>query len=141
MADGFPGRVTGDAAGKWPTPSVKRITRVEDLRAFDDTEILDAFLAEAAWFWFDASTSEMKLEAGLHRLIALCLAEEVRRRGLAEPDPDQVYARARRAFPPDDLRPRRESDYRSFQNTSDLKYWTPSWRRPPGSGSTPARRR
>jgi hypothetical protein len=88
-------------------PVLKRTERVENLKPFADGELLDGYLAEAAWFWFDASTAEMKLAAGLHRLVALLLGDELRRRGLELPEPAAVYDQARRTFPPDDLRPRR----------------------------------
>jgi hypothetical protein len=86
---------------------------VDDLSAFGDGDLLDGYLAEAAWFWFNASTAEKRLETKLHRLVAHCLAEEVRRRGLPEPGPDAIYAHARRTFPPDDLHARYQSDHPS----------------------------
>ena len=80
---------------------------MEDLKPFADSELVGGYTAEATWCWFDASTAEMKLAAGLHRLAAMLLGEELRRRGLEKPDPGAVYDQARRMFPPDDLRPRR----------------------------------
>jgi hypothetical protein len=77
---------------------------VEDLKRFSDGELLEGYTTEAAWFWFDASTAEMKLKAGLHQLVALFLRVEIRERGLKGPDPEAIYAHARRTFPPDDLR-------------------------------------
>ena len=29
---------------------------MHDLKLFDDGELLDGYVIEAAWFWFDAST-------------------------------------------------------------------------------------
>jgi hypothetical protein len=71
---------------------------------FADAELLNGYVAEAAWFWFDASTHEKSLEAGLHRVAAQCILSEIRRRGLPEPGAELTHARARRTFPPDDLR-------------------------------------
>jgi hypothetical protein len=76
---------------------------VNDLKQFPDAELLSGYVAEAAWFWFDASTHEKSLEAGLHRIAAHCILREIRQRGLEEPDSDVAYARARQTFPPDDL--------------------------------------
>ena len=77
---------------------------MHDLKFFNDEELLTGYVIEAAWFWFDASTTEMSLEAGLHRVAAHCLRTELRQRGVIEPGGSHVYAHARRAFPPDDLR-------------------------------------
>jgi hypothetical protein len=79
---------------------------VNDLQPFADAELLSGYIAEAAWFWFDASTHEKSLEAGLHRVAARCILHEIRKRGLPEPAGELAYARARRMFPPDDLRRR-----------------------------------
>ena len=46
----------------------------------------------------------MSLAAGFHKLAAHCIRSELRHRGLPEPHRRDVYAHARRAFPPDDLR-------------------------------------
>jgi hypothetical protein len=78
---------------------------VRELQQFNDCQLIDEYVREATWFWFDASTVAMSLHANLHRLIARCLLEEIRQRGLDEPDRFLVYERARRAFPPDDLKP------------------------------------
>lgn len=78
--------------------------RVDDLQPFDDEELLDGYVAEAAWFWFDPSTHEKSLEVGLHQVIALCLRDELHARGLMEPDDVAVFARAKAIFPADDLR-------------------------------------
>jgi len=77
---------------------------VNDLRQFPDSELIRGYMDEAAWFWFDASTHEKSLEAGLHRVAAHCILQEIRQRGLEEPGSDLTYARARRLFPLDDLR-------------------------------------
>ena len=77
---------------------------MNDLKCFPDVELLNGYVAEAAWFWFAASTHEMSLEAGLHRIAAHCILHEIRARGLEEPSNDLAYARARRVFPLDDLR-------------------------------------
>ena len=74
-----------------------------DLKVFDDVQLLQSYVAEAAWFWFDPSTHEKSLEVGLHRVAAHYLLKEVRRRGLDEPAADDVYRHARRTFPLDDL--------------------------------------
>jgi hypothetical protein len=79
---------------------------VRELQHFNDCELIDGYVSEAAWFWFDASTVAGSFQANLHRLIARCLLEEIRQRGLDEPDEERVHERARRAFPPDDLRRR-----------------------------------
>ena len=89
-----------------------------ELKAFTDCELWKGYVAQAAWFWFDASTEEKKLEAGLHRLVARCVLEEIRARGLEEPDPARVYAHARRTFPPDDLHPRGEPGFRYLLDPS-----------------------
>jgi hypothetical protein len=106
LATGFPGGSVPTRRGT-STPWAKGTERVEDLKIYTDGELLEGYKAEAAWFWFDASTAEKKLEAGLHRLVALFLRAEVRERGLEVPSAEELYARARRKFPPDDLRPRR----------------------------------
>jgi hypothetical protein len=77
---------------------------VNDLKHFPDAELLNGYVAEAAWFWFAASTHEKSLEVGLHRVAAHCILHEIRQRGLPEPSSDLAYARARKVFPPDDLR-------------------------------------
>jgi hypothetical protein len=77
---------------------------MRELKTYDDCVLLEGYVAEAAWFWFDASTHEKRLEAGLHRIMARCILLEIRKRGLEEPDNDFVYQHARRTFPLDDLR-------------------------------------
>jgi hypothetical protein len=89
-----------------------------ELKAFTDCELWKGYVAQAAWFWFDASTKEKKLEVGLHRLLARCIYDELRARGLEEPDPALIYAHARRVFPPDDLHSRYEHDYYSLLDIS-----------------------
>jgi hypothetical protein len=79
---------------------------VREFTAFDECELVHGYVSEAAWFWFDASTVEMSLRANLHRLMARCILQEIRRRGLPEPDEGLVYERARKTFPPDDLKRR-----------------------------------
>ncbi len=79
---------------------------MHEFTAFDECELVHGYVSEAAWFWFDASTVEMSFRANLHRLIARCILQEIRRRGLEEPDEDAVYRRARQTFPPDDLKRR-----------------------------------
>jgi hypothetical protein len=79
---------------------------VREFTAFDECELVHGYLGEAAWFWFDASTVEMSFRANLHRLLARCILQEIRRRGVPEPDEDLVYERARNTFPPDDLKGR-----------------------------------
>jgi hypothetical protein len=79
---------------------------VREFTAFDECELVHGYVSEAAWFWFDASTVEMSFRANLHRLMARCILQEIRRRGLHEPDEDLVYARALETFPPDDLKRR-----------------------------------
>ncbi len=96
---------------------------MKELRRFSDGELLHGYLVEAAWFWFAASTEEKKLEAGLHRLMARCIYEELHRRGLDEPEADWVYGQARKAFPPDDLRPRNERGYRPLLGPSPNPGW------------------
>jgi hypothetical protein len=77
---------------------------VDEFMHFESQELLDGYLGEAAWFWFDASTHEKSFEAGLHQVIALCLEKELHSRGLDTPSDAVVFARARTLFPPDDLR-------------------------------------
>src|SRR5436305_1930145 len=72
--------------------------RVNDLKRFPDAELIDGYVDEAAWFWFDASTHEKSLEAGLHRIAAHCILNEIRQRGLEEPSSELAYARARMLF-------------------------------------------
>jgi len=91
---------------------------MNELKSFPDWDLLKGYIAQAAWFWFDASTEEKKLEVGLHRLVARCIYDELRERGLEEPDSDLVYAHARRIFPPDDLYARNERDFRYLLDTS-----------------------
>ena len=79
---------------------------VRELEQFNDCDLVQGYVSEAAWFWFDASTVEMSFRANLHRLLARCILQEIRRRGLPEPDEDLVYERARKTFPPDDLKRR-----------------------------------
>jgi hypothetical protein len=79
---------------------------VRELQQFNDCDLIEGYLAEAVWFWFDASTVPMSLHANLHRLLARCLLEEIRQRGLDAPDEGFVYQQARRKFPPDDLKRR-----------------------------------
>jgi hypothetical protein len=83
---------------------------VDEFKPFDDRALLEGYVAEATWFWFDASTVEKSFEVGLHRLAATCIREEIHRRGLTEPEAALVYRRARRVFPPDDLRSWKERD-------------------------------
>jgi hypothetical protein len=78
---------------------------VKEFQPFDDGELLHAYLNQAVWHWFDASTFEMRLKANFHRLAARCILDELRERGLEEPAEELVFARARTLFPPDDLRP------------------------------------
>ena len=78
---------------------------MNELRPFNDADLLLEYVQQAAWFWFDASTHEMSLEANFHRLAARCLRAELRDRGIGEPVDEDIYAHARRLFPPDDLRP------------------------------------
>ncbi len=80
---------------------------MSDLHPFRDDQVLDGYVTEAAWFWFHASTLEMSLEVRLHRLLARCIGQEIARRGLLEPDAEEIYQQARRSFPLDDLRPHR----------------------------------
>jgi hypothetical protein len=96
---------------------------VIELKAFPDRELLAGYLQEAVWFWFDASTLDKKLEVGLHRLVARCIFEEIRERGLDEPQPDRVYAHARRRFPPDDLHSRNRHDYWCQLDISPRPEW------------------
>jgi hypothetical protein len=79
---------------------------VREFTAFDECELVHGYVSEAAWFWFAASTVEGSFRANLHRLMARCILEEIRRRGLGEPDEDLVYEGARKTFPPDDLKRR-----------------------------------
>jgi hypothetical protein len=79
---------------------------VRELKQFDDCDLVHGYVAEAAWFYFDASTAEGSFRANLHRLIARCVLEELRQRGLDEPDDYLIYERARKTFPPDDLKRR-----------------------------------
>ena len=76
---------------------------MRELKAYEDGVLLDGYLAEAVWFWFDASTVEKRLECGLHRVAARCILSEIRKRGLDVPDEDLVFQQARLTFPPDDL--------------------------------------
>jgi hypothetical protein len=96
---------------------------VEEFKSFTNAELFVGYIGEAAWFWFDASTEVNRLGVGLHRLVARCIYDEIRRRGLAEPGSDLVYAHACRTFPPDDLRPRHHHDFQSHLDTSP----SPSW--------------
>jgi hypothetical protein len=96
---------------------------MEELRRFSDDELLHGYLTEAAWFWFDASTGEKKLEVGLHRLAARCIYEEIRRRGLDEPSPQRLHAHARRLFPPDDFLARHVWDYPRLLDSSPGPGW------------------
>jgi hypothetical protein len=91
---------------------------VEEFKPFADTELLDGYIVEAAWFWFDASTEAKRLEAGLHRLMARCIYDEIRQRGLETPNLEQVYAQARHAFPADDLHSRNRFDFRTPRDSS-----------------------
>ena len=76
---------------------------MRELKAYEDDVLLDGYLAEAVWFWFDASTVEKRLECGLHCVAARCILSEIRKRGLDVPDEDLVFQQARLTFPPDDL--------------------------------------
>lgn len=76
---------------------------MNELHPFNDSELLREYVNQAAWFWFDASTQEMSLEANFHRLAARCLLLEMSERGMEEPTDAEVVAHARRLFPPDDL--------------------------------------
>src|SRR6266699_3816106 len=58
---------------------------MRELKAYEDDVLLDGYLAEAVWFWFDASTVEKRLECGLHRVAARCILSEIRKRGLDVP--------------------------------------------------------
>jgi hypothetical protein len=91
---------------------------MKELKWYPDRELLKGYIAQAAWFWFDASTEAKKLEVALHRLVARCIYDEIQDRGLEEPDSDVVYAHARRIFPPDDLHGRNERDYRYLLDSS-----------------------
>jgi hypothetical protein len=84
----------------------ERETGVRELQQFNDCDLVHGYVAEAIWFHFDASTAEGSFRANLHRLIARCVLQELRQRGLHQPDDDLIYERARKTFPPDDLRPR-----------------------------------
>src|SRR5262245_30341644 len=104
-APGLPRGPTGVVPGSEVPDGVgPRRKRMEDLKVYDDAEVLESYLTEAAWFWFEASTLEKSLEAGLHRAAAVGILQEIRRRGLPEPERELAYGTARRAFPPDDLR-------------------------------------
>jgi hypothetical protein len=79
---------------------------VRELEQFNDCDLVQGYVSEAAWFWFDASTVKGSFLANVHRLVARCLLEEIRQRGLEEPNQDLLYKQARRIFPPDDLKRR-----------------------------------
>jgi hypothetical protein len=96
---------------------------MKELKAFDDRALLEGYVAQAAWFWFDASTEEKKLEVGFRRLVARCIYEELRDRGLKEPGPAELYAQARKVFPPDDLHAWNQSGYHSHLDISPSPGW------------------
>jgi hypothetical protein len=76
---------------------------MREFEAFGDGDLLAGYVHEASWFWFTASTLEMSFAAGWHRLLARCLLDEIRRRGLPEPSAAWVFEYARRRFPRDDF--------------------------------------
>jgi hypothetical protein len=114
---GFPGPSPTTHREKDGTPWRRRIC-MKELKSYSDRELIKGYIGQAAWFWFDASTEEKKLEVGLHRLVARCIYDEIQERGLEEPDFDSLYAYARRIFPPDDLYGRYERDYRFLLDIS-----------------------
>lgn len=77
---------------------------MKELKPLRDFELLQEYLNQAIWDWFEPSTHEMSLEAGFHRLAARCILIEMRERGIDQPTNETVYACAREIFPRDDLR-------------------------------------
>ena len=78
---------------------------MNELRPFSDYDLVLEYVNQAAWFWFDASTREMSLEANFHRLAARCLHSELQSRDIEEPSDEEIFEHARTLFPLDDLMP------------------------------------
>lgn len=77
---------------------------MNELKSLDDFELVQEYVNQAVWNWFDASTDEMGIAAGFHRLAARCLLLELRERGIDEPTEDMIFHHARKMIPRDDLR-------------------------------------